>query len=123
MYRFNVLRQPYTKVCTSLVLLSFALPCAAGSPLPKITAGSSYADAKQQLIAQGWQPLPNPDIAQSSLYAQALAEQGMPEVVDCISMALDGCRFRLIKKKQVLEITTITRQLSVETIQFVKAKR
>ncbi len=118
-----LLRKLTVVVCAGLALVSLALSSHARTTLPKIAAGMVYADAKQQLIAQGWQPLPNTDIAQSSLYAQALAEQGMPEVVDCISMALDGCRFRLIKQKQVLEITTITRQLSVETIQFVKAKR
>ena len=38
--------------------------------------------------------------------------QGLVEVVDCISMELDGCQFRFSKGKQVLELKTITRPIN-----------
>lgn len=108
-------------LCLSLTCVSFA--CHAREALPPIAQGRAYSEVKQQLLDQGWQPLQNVAIDQSSLYAQTLAQQGLTEVVDCISMALDGCRFHFIRQGRVLEIQTITRQLTVENIQFVKPRR
>lgn len=74
-----------------------------------------YADLRASLIEKGWLPLKNLKIQESSLYAQEIYEQGHTEVVDCISMALDGCTFRFKQKNRILEINTITRQLLVKS--------
>lgn len=99
------------------------LPAQAELVLPMVTQGMHYEDAKKALIAAGWQPVHNLKISGSSLYAQELYEQGMLEVVDCISMELDGCRFYYAKKNQTLEISTITRQLKVEKMHIINKKR
>lgn len=104
-------------------LVGAALPSHAGEALPQIASGTPYTEAKQQLLALGWQAVPNANIGDSSLYAQSLAEQGMPEVQDCISMALDGCTFHFRKQKRLLEVHTITRQLAVEHLQLVNKAR
>lgn len=75
----------------------------------------AYAELRTSLIEKGWMPLNNLKIIQSSLYAQEISDQGYTEVVDCISMALDGCTFRFKKKNALLEINTITRRLIVES--------
>lgn len=103
-------------------LLLAMLPAKAGQVLPKITKDMAYEDAKKVLIADGWKPVHNLKISGSSLYAQELYEQGMLEVVDCISMELDGCRFYYTKKNQTLEIRTITRQLKVEKMHIINKK-
>lgn len=116
--RFNIVF-----LCLLLGLMGFALSTHARESLPAIAAGTPYAEAKQQLLALGWQAVPNANIGDSSLYAQSLAEQGMPEVQDCISMALDGCIFQFRKQSRLLEVHTITRQLAVEHLQFVNQAR
>ena len=74
-----------------------------------------YEEVKASLIKKGWLPIKNLKIEQSSLYAKEIYNQGNSEVVDCISMALDGCKFRFKKNNILLEINTITRQLLVES--------
>ena len=74
-----------------------------------------YVKVRASLIKKGWLPLKNPKIEQSSLYAKEIYDQGNSEVVDCVSMALDGCKFRFKKNNKLLEINTITRQLLVES--------
>lgn len=88
--------------------------------LPNIHQEMFYKDARKVLINDGWKPLNNLKISGSSLYAQELYEQGMPEVVDCISMELDGCSFRFIKNNKKLEVRTITRDLKIDKINFIK---
>ena len=83
-------------------------------------SGMAYNEAKQALVAQGWTPLKNRNINDSSLYAQEVYGQGLVEVVDCISMELDGCQFRFSKGNQVLELKTITRQLTLDTFKLIK---
>jgi hypothetical protein len=84
--------------------------------------GVPYQDVKGDLIANGWKPLKNTKILSSSLYAQALYEQGIVEVVDCISMELDGCWFHFTKKNQIVEVKTITRALAFEKIRILKSR-
>ena len=79
-----------------------------------------YKDARKVLINDGWKPLSNLKITRSSLYAQELYEQGIQEVVDCISMELDGCSFRFIKNNKTLEVRTITRELKIDKINIIK---
>lgn len=83
---------------------------------PEIAEGSSYDEVKKRLIATGWEPINNANIKASSLYAQDLYELGNQEVVDCISMELDGCWFKFKKGKQILQVKTITRKLTLEKI-------
>jgi hypothetical protein len=96
------------------------LPYQAHAELPNFTAGQSYQEVKAELIKQGWQPVKNMKIGNSSLYAQEIYQQGMEEVVDCVSMELDGCWFKFKKGKQVLEVKTITTGLKFETIKLRK---
>lgn len=84
--------------------------------------GVSYFDARKALIANGWQPVKNIAINNSSLYAQEIYTQGLEEVVDCISMELDACKFRFTQKNLVLEIKTITRKLDVESFKTYKKR-
>lgn len=92
----------------------------ANAELDFIKLGLPYADVKASLTERGWKPIKNNRIGNSSLYAQDVFEQGMHEVVDCISMELDACRFRFAKGRQVLEIKTITRQLNVDSYRTYK---
>jgi hypothetical protein len=91
------------------------LPFQAHAELPKFTAGQPYQEVKAELIKQGWQPVKNHKIGNSSLYAQEVYQQGMEEVVDCVSMELDGCWFKYRKGKQMLEVKTITNELKFES--------
>lgn len=97
----------------ALLLLSFQ----ANAELPNFTAGQPYQEVKAELIKQGWQPVKNTKIGDSSLYAQEVYQQGMEEVVDCVSMELDGCWFKYKKGKQVLGVKTITRELKFDLIE------
>jgi hypothetical protein len=90
--------------------------------LPGFDHGMPYEAFKKTLIAQQWKPVNNQKISNSSLYAQELYAQGMLEVVDCVSMELDGCWFYYTKKNRTLEVRTITRQLKVEKITFIKSR-
>lgn len=94
---------------------------AQANTLPLSTqAGLPYDQAKAALIADGWKPIVNSKITRSSLYAQEVFEKGSTEVVDCISMELDACSFRYIKNNKTLEVRTITRDLQVDKVNFIK---
>lgn len=82
--------------------------------------GQTYTDVKAALLDAGWKPIKNNRIDYSSLYAQEIYALGMEEVVDCISMELDACVFRFVKNNQVLEIKTITRQLTLDSFKTKK---
>jgi hypothetical protein len=97
------------------ILLCHTLVVEAKDGLEALQQGMVYSAAKQVLVDKGWQPLPNTKITNSSLYAEEIYALGMTEVVDCISMALDACTFRFRKEQQVLELKTITRQLTFES--------
>jgi hypothetical protein len=102
--------------------LVLMLPAQAANSLPEIHQGTPYDELKKALIAEGWKPVKNLKISSSSLYAQELYEQGITEVVDCISMELDGCWFYYTKNKQTLEVKTISRQLSFEQLRIIKKR-
>lgn len=104
-----------------LMLATFLATAAqAEAGLPSFDQGTPYEEVKKGLIAHQWKPIPNLKISNSSLYAQELYAQGMLEVVDCVSMELDGCWFYYAKNKQKLEVRTITRQLRVEKIRRIQ---
>jgi hypothetical protein len=94
------------------------LSLTAHAELPNFTPGQPYQEVKAELIKQGWQPLKNPKIGNSSLYAQEVYQQGLEEVVDCVSMELDGCWFKYKKRKQALEVKTITKGLKFELLKI-----
>ena len=100
----------------ALLLLSFQ----AHAELPNFTAGQPYQEVKAELIKQGWKPVKNAKIGNSSLYAQEVFQLGLEEVVDCVSMELDGCWFKYKKNKQVLEVKTITKGLQFESSKLKK---
>ena len=81
----------------------------AATDLSFIQPGLIHQALRPSLLAKGWQPVPNPAIQNSSLYAQEIHSLGLTEVVDCISMEIDACTFQYRKNKQVLTIKTITR--------------
>lgn len=108
-------------LCTSFLLLA-SLTVYANQDLAFLQPGVAYADARKILIDKGWKPIKNEHIDQSSLYAQDMYVQGYEEVVNCISMELDACTFRLYQNNQVLEVKTITRTLSVDAYKTYKKR-
>jgi hypothetical protein len=106
------LRQSF--LLTALLSLSFTVQ----AELPKFKAGQPYQEVKAELIKQGWQPVKNLKIGNSSLYAQEVYQQGLEEVVDCVSMELDGCWFKYKKGKHKLEVKTITRALKFDSLKL-----
>ncbi|OYY81486.1 MAG: hypothetical protein B7Y34_04190 [Methylophilales bacterium 16-45-9] len=87
-------------------LLTVGVSAYANADLPFMQNGISYSDARKTLMDKGWKPIKNANISNSSLYAQDIYDQGLVEVVDCISMELDACIFRFAQKNEVLEIKT-----------------
>lgn len=75
-----------------------------------------YAQARPMLLQQGWRPLPNPRISESSMFAQQLHDAQFEEVLDCISMERDQCEFVLSKGKRVVIVTTKDKTFTVESI-------
>ena len=110
------------KAC--ILFFSYFLAAAAHAEvaLPNFDKGMPYEDVKKSLVAEGWKPVNNLKISNSSLYAQELYAQGLLEVRDCVSMELDGCWFYYVKNNQKLEVKTITRQLKVEKITLIKSR-
>jgi hypothetical protein len=108
------------KILALFLSASMILDANSEEMTPIFNKGMAYDDVKKDLIANGWKPLQNSKISSSSLYAQELYEQGIVEVVDCVSMELDGCWFRFTKKKQTLEVRTITKQLKIESLNLIK---
>jgi hypothetical protein len=92
----------------------------ADNDLSLIKEGKPYQEVKAALSDKGWKPIKNTRIDQSSLYALEIYDQGMTEVTDCISMELDACLFRFSKNSQILEIKTITRELTVDSFRTYK---
>jgi hypothetical protein len=62
--------------CMALLLLCFNLPAQARDGLDAIQKNMAYADLKPTLMAQGWVPVSNQKITQSSLYALEIYKQG-----------------------------------------------
>lgn len=104
------------------IVALLAISFAAHAELPNFKAGKPYQEVKAELIKQGWQPVKNTKIGNSSLYAQEVYQQGMEEVVDCVSMELDGCWFKYRKGTEVVEVRTITRGLKFESLAHKKIK-
>lgn len=113
---------------TSLTLLAIPMfwiannSALANTDLSFIKPGLPYAEVKAILTDKGWKPIKNTHITGSSLYAQEIYLQGMEEVVDCVSMELDACKFRFAQGSKILEIKTITRQLRVDSFHTAKKR-
>jgi len=75
-----------------------------------------YAEARQLLIKDGWLVIRNTKIEESSLFAQTLHASQFEEVLDCISMERDQCKFKLAKGKQAVVVTTRDKNFVVESI-------
>lgn len=81
-----------------------------------------YSEVRTDLISQGWQVVNNKKIEDSSLYAYEIFERGYAEVLDCISMERDQCKFVLTKNKQLIVVTTKEKGLNVESINVIDKK-
>ncbi len=79
-----------------------------------------YSEVRAGLISQGWKTITNKKIQDSSLYAQDIFNQGYEEVLDCISMERDQCKFVFKKNKQLILVTTKDKTLNVESIEIKK---
>ena len=77
-----------------------------------------YSTARAGLISEGWKTVTNKKIQDSSLYAQDIFNQGYEEVLDCISMERDQCKFVFRKNKQLILVTTKDKALNVESIKI-----
>ncbi len=108
------------KLILLFLLLTTPLYATEDNVFASLKQDMAYKDARNLLIKEGWQPIKNQRITNVSLYAQDIYESGLIEVVDCISMELDACRFRFSKRHQVLELKTITRELKLETFKLIK---
>lgn len=80
--------------------------------------GGQYKEVRASLISQGWKPVANKKIEDSSIYAQEISSQGFAEVLDCISMERDQCDFLLQKNQRYIVVKTKEKNLTVERIQF-----
>lgn len=109
----------HVKILIFLLALFMAFASQANDDLSIVQTGSQIQEVRNLLIKRGWSPIKNLKIANSSLYAQEIYEQGLIEVKDCISMELDACWFEYTKAKQRLKIKTITRQLTVDSYNVV----
>lgn len=76
-----------------------------------------YSQVRASLLNEGWKPVLNANIQDTSLYAQTIYEKGYEEVTDCISMERDQCQFVLAKGKERILITTKEKSLNVESIE------
>lgn len=110
-----------TKIVAIIILLTCSVAFAAND-LSFIQQGQAYQIVRQTLIDSGWASVKNANIDQASLFAQDVYAMGMPEVTDCISMEIDGCKFLYQKGKQTLEIKTITRQFNVDSFRVYQKK-
>lgn len=104
-------------ICLCLFYVSLL---SANERFTTLKEGMPYEEAKNALLAKGWQAVENKQIDHSSLYAAEIYNQGMTEVVDCISMELDACRFQFEKGAEVLVIKTITRRLTFDSFTIIK---
>jgi hypothetical protein len=77
-----------------------------------------YSQVRVSLLNEGWKPVSNKNIHDTSLYAQTIYEKGYDEVTDCISMERDQCQFILSKGKKHILITTKEKSLNVESIEL-----
>ena len=102
--------QTLLKLISAFVLLLGSAHDLAATDLSFIKPGLIHQELRPNLLAKGWQPVPNSAIQNSSLYAQEIHSLGLSEVVDCISMEIDACTFQYRKNKLVLTIKTITGQ-------------
>jgi hypothetical protein len=79
-----------------------------------------YVEVRAALISQGWQPVNNNKIVDSSLYAQEIASKGYAEVLNCISMERDQCEFLFKRNKRYIIVTTKEKVLKVESVKHKK---
>lgn len=104
---------------SGLVLCVFNHAYAADAAFKNLL-GNPYAEVRQTLLNQGWRNVDNPNITQSSIYAQDIAQSGFTEVLDCISMQRDQCMFVLVKNQKYIIIVTKDKNLYVESIKYQK---
>lgn len=102
-------------------LILFGTPILAFTKSIPIYPEQVYVDAKATLVKQGWKPVKNLKIQDSSMYAQDVFNLGILEVVDCVSMERDSCLFRFSKNKKVLEVKTFGKDLKVDSYKIINS--
>lgn len=104
-----------------MILILLGTPILASTKSIPIYPEQIYVDAKAALVKQGWKPVINLKIQESSLYAQDVYNLGILEVVDCISMERDSCLFRFSKNKKVSEVKTFGKDLKVDSYEMINS--
>jgi hypothetical protein len=80
-------------------------PPTAGAPLPVIARDAPYGAARQDLLADGWQPLISPDA--DKCWDGDMRCQGRPEMQACAGTGQGNCLFLWKKGDAVLAVYTI----------------
>ncbi|ATS19307.1 hypothetical protein BRW62_11850 [Parathermosynechococcus lividus PCC 6715] len=107
---------PYTLVqrFVSLGLLMAGVGLAPGAfaqRLPRLRQGMNYPEAREQLIARGWQPVVNPvmlEVTNTTPIVAYLISQGFSELIGCQPFGVDVCAFQFRNRHgHILEIATV----------------
>ncbi|MCI3279677.1 hypothetical protein L5470_01550 [Synechococcus sp. PCC 6717] len=107
---------PYTLVqrFVSLGLLMAGVGLAPGAfaqRLPRLRQGMNYPEAREQLIARGWQPVVNPvmlEVTNTTPIVAYLISQGFSELIGCQPFGVDVCAFQFRNRRgHTLEIATV----------------
>lgn len=81
------------------------LPLAVGAQsLPAITPGTPYDQARRALLAEGWQPLRDPDADRCGPTDRRCA--GRPEMVACSGTGEAPCLFAWQRDGTTIEVVT-----------------
>ncbi len=92
------------------------LPLAAGAqPLPGITPGTPYDQARRALLAEGWQPLRDPEADRCGPTDRRCA--GRPEMVACSGTGEAPCLFAWQRGGIAIEVITRGEEATVAALQ------
>jgi hypothetical protein len=88
-------------------------PIAAGAQpaLPQVAPGTPYSAARAALLAQGWQPLRDPEADRCAEGDPRCA--GRPEMVACAGTGLGQCLFAWRRGDIAIEVITAGRDTAV----------
>ncbi|WP_198371344.1 hypothetical protein [Roseomonas rosulenta] len=90
-----------TMLSAALVLM----PLAAGAQAPPpVTPGTPYEQARRALLADGWQPLRDPDADRCSQTDRRCA--GRPEMLACSGTGAANCLFGWQRGGTTIEVIT-----------------
>lgn len=88
-----------------LLLATLALvPLSAGAQPPPVTPGTPYDQARRALLAEGWQPLRDPEADRCSPTDRRCA--GRPEMLACSGTGTAPCLFGWQRGGAAIEVIT-----------------